>query len=188
MTLTRTDSWAGNSVPCPFLSCQLLLRYYFQVQSHEAKAYLIDQILIEADREKIHLSEVERKMLEFSEAESTPPNFEELNTEFEREYDSDEYEAKIAGLIRNRVAGLRAIHSPDADRWDDAVATLAEEDHYLLVMIRMAESRFPRRRYSTGRPPYDRLKLFATAVLAIAIGMALMSLLRHFGVISSRSR
>jgi hypothetical protein len=154
------------------------------VQSREGKSYLIRQILIEADRENIHLDTIEREMLEFSEAENTPPNWVELNAEFDRDYNQAEYEEKIASLIRNRIAGLKAIHSTDLDQWHDAVVALAGEDHYLLVMIGMAQSRIRRSRSHTGRPPHDRLKLILTAagiVIALLIGMSIAD---HFGLLA----
>ena len=140
----------------------------------EAKASLIHQILIQADRENIPLSAVEREMLEFSETENTPPNWRRLNAEFDCDYDQDAYEEKIASLIRNRLAGLKSIDSPELDQWHKAVAALAEEDHYLQVMIDRAEHPSHRIQTGTGRPPHDRLKLVATAaafVIAVMITM-----------------
>ena len=136
--------------------------------TRSAKEFLIGQILIEADRENVPLSGLERQMLEFSESEKTPSNIAEFNAEFEREYDSVEYEEKIASLIRNRIANLRAIHSPELDQWNEAVSTLAGEDHYLLVMIEMGQSRFHSPVHS-GRPPHDRLVLFLTAAGIVAL-------------------
>jgi hypothetical protein len=158
--------------------------------TRSAKKFLIGQIMIEAANENVPLSELEHRMLEFSEAEKTPRNFAELNAEFENEYDTAEYEEKIASLIRNRVAGLHAIDSPELDQWNDAVITLSEEDHYLLVMIGQAQPRLtgklltkigvapPERK----RPPFDRLKLFLTAIVVVVLGFALMALLQRLGL------
>lgn len=140
----------------------------------EAKAYLIRQILIQADRENIPLSAVERQMLEFSETDPPPPNWQQLNAEFDRDYDQDVYEEKVASLIRNRLAGLKAINSPELDQWREAVAALAEEDHYLQVMIDRAEHPGHRVQTSTGRPPHDRLKLVATAAAIVIVAMIAM--------------
>lgn len=57
------------------------------MQPTEAKAHLIRQILIEAGRENIPLTAIERQMLEFSETENTPPNWQQLNAEFDRGYE-----------------------------------------------------------------------------------------------------
>jgi hypothetical protein len=152
------------------------LRYYSSVTPTEAKASLIHQILIQADRENIPLSAVEREMLEFSEAENTPPNWQQLNAEFDRDYDQDIYEEKMASLICNRLADLKSIDSLELDQWHKAVAALAEEDHYLQVMIARAEHPGHRIQINTSRPPHDRLKLVATAAaFVIAVMIAIFS-------------
>jgi hypothetical protein len=140
----------------------------------KAKAHLIRQILIEADRENIPISAVEHQMLEFSETENTPPNWQQLNAELDRDYDLDAYEEKIASLIRNRHADLKAIDSPELAQWYEAVAALAEEDHYLQVMLDRAEHPGHRIQTSTGRPPHDRLKLVSTAAAIVIAAMIAM--------------
>jgi hypothetical protein len=101
----------------------------------DAKNYLIDQILAQADREGIALTEIERKMLYFSETGSTLPDIMNINREFDENYDQNEYEKKIVKLIQ----GIYRRHksNPD-DSWDDAVSRLRTEDHYLLVMVESA--------------------------------------------------
>jgi len=60
----------------------------------EAKEFLIGRILAEAERTGIEINEVERKMLYFSETGWSLPGILDVNAEFERDYDNDEYEAK----------------------------------------------------------------------------------------------
>src|ERR1700730_16782740 len=86
-------------------------------QSRDAKEFLIARIVREVEIEGVPLSEVERKMLYFSETHWTLPDIWDVNDAFGREYNSDEYESKIARLIQNARARSR------------------KEDHYLLVMI-----------------------------------------------------
>jgi hypothetical protein len=151
----------------------------------EAKTWLIEQILIEADRESMHLDELERQMLAFSETTRTPPNFAELNAAFEIDHDNVEYEDKIAGLARNRLQGLGAIDSTDVARWREAVALLSEEDHYLLVMINMADREPPSLRIDdslSARPPHDRLKLILTAAAIVIAMLIALSALDHLGI------
>lgn len=71
------------------------------LRAQQAKEYLISQIVEEAQKENIHLSEIERKMLYFTETQETPPDMSDINDQFERGYDSSEYEKKIANLVRN---------------------------------------------------------------------------------------
>ena len=66
----------------------------------EAKNFLVEMIASEADHEGVPLSEVERKMLYFSESGWTLPDIRTVSTEFERDYDENDYEQKIAGFVR----------------------------------------------------------------------------------------
>lgn len=100
-----------------------------------AKDYLASRIIEEAEREGIQLSEIERKMLYFSETDWTLPDMEEVSAEFDRNYDQDEYEQKISGLIRGFKAGDEARSQQEIEDWDNAVEMISSEDHYLLVLI-----------------------------------------------------
>ena len=86
----------------------------------EAKDYLAGRIAAEAKREQIPLSEIERNMLYFSETDWTLPGMLEINSEFERDYDDNEYERKIAGLIR-KVEVRNEGDEQDQRTWDQAV-------------------------------------------------------------------
>ena len=66
-----------------------------------AKEFLISKVVEEAQRENVPLSEIERKMLYFTETQESLPDIYEVNDQFEREYDDTQYERKIAGLLRN---------------------------------------------------------------------------------------
>jgi hypothetical protein len=98
----------------------------------EAKEFLIDRIVAEAQRENVPLSETERRMLYFTETYWMPWDFVEVNEAFERDYDMPEYEAKIAAIIRSY---LEQANPTDLERWHEAVRVLSDEDHYLLVMV-----------------------------------------------------
>jgi hypothetical protein len=64
-----------------------------------AKEYLVGKIVEEAKRQGVALSEIERKMLYFSETDWTLPDMMTVSAEFDRDYDQDEYERKIGGLV-----------------------------------------------------------------------------------------
>jgi hypothetical protein len=108
------------------------------MEPRAAKQFLISRVIEEARVEQVNLSEVEKKMLYFTEVHPSVPNIHEVNTEFERDYDSDEYETKIAGLLKN--ARDRDSHSsPNREQeWKDALDALKKEDHYILVMVSQA--------------------------------------------------
>lgn len=101
----------------------------------EAKEYLVGKIVAEAEREREPLSEIERKMLYFSEADRTLPDIWETNAAFERDYDEGDYERKIAGLVRAIEARLAGADRQESDTWHAAIEKLSEGDHHLLVLI-----------------------------------------------------
>ena len=116
----------------------------------KAKEFVISKIVVEAQRENVILSEVERKMLYFSETAWTLPDIMSVNEDFDRQYDQDEYEQKIAGLIRKSYKRACKESPGDYDPWRDAIRRLGKQDHYLSVMITRAGL----------RPKGDQLKLF----------------------------
>lgn len=138
----------------------------------EAKDYLVGRIVAEAKREGNPLTEVERKILYFSETDWTLPGMLEINAEFERDYNSSEYESKIAGLIRNIEA--RDTNDEQEQRtWDQAVQKLSEGDNYLSIML--SSSFTPEG--ETVRPPHDVPKLLLTALGVVFGTFGLLGLL-----------
>lgn len=104
----------------------------------EAKEFVISKIAAEAQRENVQLSEVERKMLYFTESGWTLPDIMKVNEDFDREYDQDEYEQKIAKLVKKADSRIRKGPRDDYEKWWDAIRFLQREDHYISVMIRLA--------------------------------------------------
>ena len=102
--------------------------------SQDAKEFLISRIVTEAQRDGVPLSELERKMLYFSETAWTLPDMMEVNEAFEGEYDTEEYEQKISGLIRSFRERAHTEDRNELEAWDKAVQKLRGEDHYILVM------------------------------------------------------
>jgi len=140
----------------------------------QAKDYLAGRIADEAAREGISLSETERKILYFSETDWTLPDMAQVSAEFDRDYDQNEYEQKIGGLVR--AITLRD-HSQDqvaTEAWNEAVVKLSEGDNYLSVLVRIPEASvgglhgfLPAWNTSQVRPPRDRLKLWVTAFVIV---------------------
>lgn len=146
----------------------------------EAKAWLIGQILTEAEQSGTKLDALEARMLEYSETERTPPDLEELNEAFDRAHDQDEYEGKIAEIVRRMLAQWRAEKDPKLAQWHDAVIALSCEDHYLLVLIAAADDM----KVDAANPSAKRslLKLFLIAVAATIV----MTLLLGYLVMHTR--
>jgi hypothetical protein len=131
-----------------------------------AKEYLIGRIVAEAGREGKPLSEIERKMLYFSETGWTLPDIMEVNAEFEHDYDNDEYERKICSLGQAIETQLENASAEESDKWYEAIQELSEGDHYLLVLLnpRLDSGAAPE------RPPGDILKLWLLGIV-IALGL-----------------
>ena len=133
--------------------------------ARDAKEFLITKIVGEAQREGIPLSDVERKMLYFSETDWTLPDMAETNDAFEQDYDQSRYEQKIGELARNFCAEAHKTNRDDLDSWKEAVRTLSSEDHYILALMRGEKA-------STDSRLVDRLKLIALALLITLLLMA----------------
>jgi hypothetical protein len=119
----------------------------------------------EAESENVQLSEVERKMLYFTEAYPSLPDIYDVNAEFERTFNSDEYEAKVARLLKN--ARDRDSHlSPSREQeWRDALDAPRKQDHYILVMVGKAFG------FSPGPASGHRVRDF---LIYVAIGIAVV--------------
>src|SRR5579871_5105257 len=89
-----------------------------------AKDYLADRIVEEANRRQESISDLERRMLYFTE-EDGDPSMLDLNDEFERQYDMDQYEAKISRLIKSGLDRTYRENKDELGVWYDAISTLA---------------------------------------------------------------
>ena len=128
-----------------------------------AKEFLIGRILAQAERDRVPLTDVERKMLYFSETAWTLPDMPAISAEFDRSYDQDDYEYKIGAIVRSVEDELA--QSPAArEDWDAAVDVISSEDHYLLVLIGAANEK----KKSGQRPRGDFAWLIVTAAAVIA--------------------
>jgi hypothetical protein len=137
----------------------------------EAKDFLVQQTAEQAAMENIPLSDLEKRMMYFTETGEMRENAIELNDAFEAEYDTEEYEGKISKLLRHARARAKKENPETACLWDDSIRVLRKGDHYLWVLWNQESS--------NERPPYDSLKLLGTAFLVIIVGGAAM-----FGLIA----
>ena len=132
----------------------------------EAKEFLISRIVSEAQRENIPLSEVERKMLYFTESGWTLPDMTAVYEDFDRDYSQNKYEKKIAKLIRKAAKHDYKESREQYDAWWSAIRFLKREDHYISVMIGIAGL----------RPAGDQLRLFGTALAIVTCFMLVLFL------------
>jgi hypothetical protein len=103
-----------------------------------AKQFLIDKVIEQAKFENVLLSQVEQKMLYFTEAYPSLPDIYEVNEEFERSYNTADYETKVALLLKSARSRDQNQNPEREQQWKDALNSLAHQDHYILVMTRQA--------------------------------------------------
>jgi hypothetical protein len=118
------DGYSGDTIPA--------------MKVREAKDFLVAQTAEQAASGGVPLSDVEKRMMYFTESGYVPEDPIKLNEEFEAEYDSDEYEVKISRLLHHAYQHLRKENDAARKNWDLAIKCLRRGDHYLLVMWDMS--------------------------------------------------
>jgi hypothetical protein len=144
--------------------------------AREAKEFLATQITHEAELEGAPLSDVEHKMLYFTESGWTLPDMAQISDEFDRDYDQDVYETKIARLVKSGYKRAAKTQGDEYDKWWHAIRLLNTEDHYISVLIDRAGL----------RPRYDRLKLWATASAIVGSFLLITFMLAKYDVDPSK--
>jgi hypothetical protein len=104
----------------------------------EAKDFLVQQTAEQATLEHVPLSDLEKRMMYFTETGECPEDPIALNDAFEAQYDTGEYEPKISRLLHNSYQRLRQENDAARKNWDLAIKCLRRGDHYLLVMWDMS--------------------------------------------------
>jgi hypothetical protein len=132
----------------------------------KAKRFLINRIVEQAKRASLPLSEVEARMLGFSSASANPVELDAASS-FERDYNKENYEAKISRLFNDvyemdKGMGMAGI-------WEQSMDALVDEDMYLAVIIRKTGLRH------TPVPWYlpnlSSLREFIPAILMVCAGI-----------------
>jgi hypothetical protein len=154
-----------------------------RMQVREAKDFLVQEAAKQASIEGVPLSDLEKRMMYFTENEEMPEDPIALNDEFEAKYDSDEYEAKISGLLHRAYARIKKENPEAAHQWKQAIRDISKGDHYLPVLWGRSSVR---KTYRKERPPHDFLKLTGTALLVTIVGVGVLlaaSLIAdHYGI------
>jgi hypothetical protein len=138
---------------------------------NEAKGVLVNEIARQANLEGISLSDLERRMLYFTESGDCPEDVFELNDAFEAEYDTSEYEKKISGLAKRAYRRLKKENSAGLQVWDQAVKKLNEGDHYIMLMVR-----------SRGKEklPLSFWKTMGLSFLLVLVLLVILVTLEHY--------
>ena len=139
----------------------------------EAKDFIVEQVKQQAALEQVPLSDLEVRMMYFTESGEMREDFSELNDKFEAEYDTDEYEAKIAKLARRAYQRLKRENLQSVEQWDSAVEELQKGDHYLLVLIDQLQFLSPK------LFTWSFWKLLGIALLALFVALIGFAILLH---------
>ena len=100
----------------------------------EAKDFLVQQTAEQAALENVPLSDLEKRMMYFTETGKCPEDPIALNEEFEAQYNTADYEKRISRLMRHAYKRVREERGADLQAWNDAIRRLRRGDHYLLAM------------------------------------------------------
>src|SRR5689334_22008723 len=125
----------------------------------EAKDFLVQQTAEQAALENVPLSDLEKRMMYFTETGEMRENAIKLNDAFEAENDTEQYETKIAELMHHAYVRISKENPEAARQWKEAIKQLSKGDHYLLVLHKEGSGEQPQ------RPQHDFLKLLGTAIL-----------------------
>jgi hypothetical protein len=141
-----------------------------------AKDLLVQQIAEQASLEHVTLSDLEKRMLYFTESGDCQEDPIALNAAFEDEYDTDEYEKKISGLARRTYSRLTKENPFSARTWEEAVQELRKGDHYLSILVDHA--------LIDGTPTqglfgWSFWKLLGIALLILIVGMVVFVVIIH---------
>jgi hypothetical protein len=146
------------------------------VNTTEAKNFLVQQVAEQAALERVSLSDIEKRMLWFTESDPVScSNPIELNDEFEKQCDTAEYERKMSGLFHDAYKRLKSDNPDKAQLWTEAVHFLNQGDHYILVMCDVPHVRPAALKSSTR-----------DWVLYVAIGLAVAGAAVSAGVLLAR--
>ena len=101
----------------------------------QAKEFLASRIVDQSRLENVEFSEIERKMLFYSEAHPSLADMDKVLEEFGQNYNRTPYEEVVSSLICN--AYRRDRKDPTlSQRWKNARKSLRWEDHYINVMMK----------------------------------------------------
>jgi len=149
----------------------------------EAKDFLVDQAAQQAAIDGIPLSDLEKRTMYFTEWDDSGGDPIALNEEFEAQYNAEEYEPKIAELMRPAHARLKKENSSSARTWDEAVAELNQGDHYLLVLLDRGPGKWQLLGAGSSTAVFGTTfwKVLGLGLLVLILGMVVFVYLLHRG-------
>jgi hypothetical protein len=154
------------------------------MNTRQAKDFLAQQAADQAALEKIPFSDLEKRMMYFTESDpSSCGNPIDLNADFEKQYDTKEYEPKISRLLHHSYTRLKNEDREKLRYWNEAIDTLRNSDHYVLVLLD-ADSELdrqdPRTRVQQDRRTWVVIAWGIGLGIAVVILMMLAIILDHY--------
>jgi len=134
----------------------------------KAKRFLVNRIIDQAKRSNLPLSEIESRMLGFSSASANPAELEAADA-FNREYDREQYEAKISRLFQDVYQMDKSMGR--AQIWEQSLDALVDEDMYLAVIIRKTGLR--QQPVPWYLPDLRSLRQFVPAIIMVCAGIVI---------------
>jgi len=149
----------------------------------EAKNFLVHQAVEQASLENVPFSDLERRMMYFTESGEMLESPFELNAAFEGEYNSAEYEVKVSKLMSHAYARLKKEDPSSARIWDDSVQELRKGDHYLLVFLDQAPIGSAPGKHMFG---WTFWKVLGIGILVLIVGLVVFTVMLHYSESGSR--
>ncbi len=115
-----------------FLARRLARIRHMHVQ--QAKDFLVQQTAEQAALDNVPLSDLEKRMMYFTEGKNATEDPAALNDDFEAQYDTAQFEKKISRLMRRAYSRLKKEDPQKALQWNQAIRSLRRGDHYILVL------------------------------------------------------
>ena len=114
--------------------------YNPRMNVREAKDFLVDQAAQQAAIDGIPLSDLEKRMMYFTEWDDSGGDPIALNDEFEAKYDTAQYEKKISRLMDRAYRRIKTESQDKVRSWNDAFEVLRKGDHYILMLAHQSGS------------------------------------------------
>ena len=100
----------------------------------QAKDFLVQQAAEQAALDGLPLSDLEKRMMYFTEGKDATEDPTIQNDEFEAQYDTAKFEKKLSGLMRRAYRRLKKEDPERVNQWNKAIRSLRRGDHYILVL------------------------------------------------------
>jgi hypothetical protein len=110
------------------------------MQIAQAKDFLVRQTAEQDLLEGVFLSDLEKRMMYFTEGEDSSEDSAKLDDEFETNFDSAAYEAKVSKLLNHAYFRLKRENPETARRWDECIRLIEALENPVWSLVRVTGS------------------------------------------------